>query len=336
MKQLALACHNMHEQVGYIPQAVAQRGVCCDLNQGDGLPAFATYAGQRNQYLSRTCLSYLIPLLPFIEQQALYEDCRLAAKHNFSCVHANASFKANGATIPNPYYTQVATIICPSEPQQESIDGSFGVTSYHCSWGDVWTGPYYEQNAPRRGAFGRGDKGDGNLAGMTDGTSATVLLSEVAIGRRTGADKKIKGGCALNVKYSVSLCNSYVGSNGEFSSAATPGISNQGFRWSVCFSNGTGFHTVLPPNSPTCAPAANSENDGLVSASSYHSGGVNVAMVDGSVRFVSDTINALTAGQNLNALDGLSDADRSSYSGRSVYGVWGALGSKNGGETTNL
>ncbi len=62
----------------------------------------------------------------------------------------------------------------------------------------------------------------------------------------------------------------------------------------------------------------------LVSASSYHPGGVNGVWFDGSVRFVSETINAGTA------------LNPPAKTGISPYGVWGATGSFNGGESVAL
>ena len=45
-----------------------------------------------------------------------------------------------------------------------------------------------------------------------------------------------------------------------------------------------GFTTVLPPNAPTCLTDNWGDSWGVFSASSYHPGGVNVLMGDGSVR----------------------------------------------------
>ena len=58
-------------------------------------------------------------------------------------------------------------------------------------------------------------------------------------------------------------------------------------------------------------------------------------MGDGAVRFVSDTVNC---GDQTNDLSGVvRDASRpQDYGGRSVYGVWGAMGSSSGGETVAL
>jgi prepilin-type processing-associated H-X9-DG protein len=59
---------------------------------------------------------------------------------------------------------------------------------------------------------------------------------------------------------------------------------------------------------------------GIFTPTSYHKGGVNLALVDGSVRFISETIDAGTANAAVN-------------SGASPFGVWGALGSRDGGES---
>jgi len=104
----------------------------------------------------------------------------------------------------------------------------------------------------------------------------------------------------------------------------------------------SGFQTILPPNSPNCfgpdAPQAPTYPDanllgtwGIMSTSSYHTGGVNVGLGDGSVRFVSETIHCGTGLASSNAHTGYNIPH-----GSSPYGVWGAMGSINGGETVSL
>jgi prepilin-type processing-associated H-X9-DG protein len=66
----------------------------------------------------------------------------------------------------------------------------------------------------------------------------------------------------------------------------------------------------------------------ITSPSSNHSGGVNGAFVDGSVRFISETINCLTSGV-------AATAARPKKTGVSDCGVWGALGTKSGGESVS-
>jgi prepilin-type processing-associated H-X9-DG protein len=82
----------------------------------------------------------------------------------------------------------------------------------------------------------------------------------------------------------------------------------------------SGFNTILPPNSPSCAPDAWGGHWGILPPTSRHPGGVHILMADGAVRFVSENINAGNPTLPIQS------------SGMSPYGVWGALGSKAGHE----
>ena len=71
----------------------------------------------------------------------------------------------------------------------------------------------------------------------------------------------------------------------------------------------------------------------MTTASSYHSGGVNCCMGDGSVRFVSDTIDCGDQTNDLYSV--VPNKERpQDYGGKTVYGVWGAMGTASGGEST--
>lgn len=86
----------------------------------------------------------------------------------------------------------------------------------------------------------------------------------------------------------------------------------------------SGFNTILPPNSMKCK-----EGDAdwgwhhVLPPDSHHPGGVNDSMADGSVHFISQTINAG------------SPALPCVTSGPSPYGVWGALGTRSGGDAAD-
>jgi len=59
---------------------------------------------------------------------------------------------------------------------------------------------------------------------------------------------------------------------------------------------------------------------GMYTPSSRHVGGVQAVLADGSVRFISENINAGN------------QAASEVTSGPSPYGIWGALGTKDGSE----
>lgn len=73
----------------------------------------------------------------------------------------------------------------------------------------------------------------------------------------------------------------------------------------------------------------------LMTASSYHPGGVNVVFGDGSVKFMPDTIDA--GDPSLRVADTANPpSEPQRYTGPSLYGVWGSLGTASGGEVTTL
>lgn len=93
-----------------------------------------------------------------------------------------------------------------------------------------------------------------------------------------------------------------------------------GAFWATGFPSTTMINTILPPNGPTCLRTEDGAEAMLVPPTSYHPGGVQALYCDGAVSWVSETIDT----GNL-ALPSVS-------TGSSPYGVWGALGSRAGGE----
>ena len=89
----------------------------------------------------------------------------------------------------------------------------------------------------------------------------------------------------------------------------------------------TGFMANLPPNSPACVNTGANGHEliGIYPATSRHTGGVNILLFDGAVRFVSNTVDAGRATDD-QALDG----------GPSPYGVWGAIATIAQGESASL
>lgn len=93
----------------------------------------------------------------------------------------------------------------------------------------------------------------------------------------------------------------------------------------------SGFCAILPPNSPNCNPNSNDASGySLMSATSYHPGGVHAGLGDGSVRFISDTVDTGTLTKTSVS------SGTGSNNGESNFGVWGALGTVAAGESKAL
>jgi len=71
---------------------------------------------------------------------------------------------------------------------------------------------------------------------------------------------------------------------------------------------------------------------GSFAPTSNHTGGVNGGMFDGSVQFISDTINAVTSPLPTGRTNGPAQVT----SGKSEFGIWGGLGTVAGGESVTL
>jgi prepilin-type N-terminal cleavage/methylation domain-containing protein/prepilin-type processing-associated H-X9-DG protein len=111
---------------------------------------------------------------------------------------------------------------------------------------------------------------------------------------------------------------------------ATGANVHRGHNFAQGFVARIGFTAALPPNSPSCNGRYSTDHNdnarqgwGIFSVTSNHTGGVNIGLLDGSVRFISDTIDS----GDLNAVI--------VSSGPSPYGIWGALASVNSNESVS-
>ncbi len=320
LKQLGLAVQTFHDAQGYLPNASYQK-------------LFKKYDGVNGQWGR---FSGLYVLLPYIEQNALYTQ-------GINNIEANACPWNDGADYATCH--QVEAFLCPSDSNGLTEVGQRGCTNYRLCRGDITLDWDWDE---ARSPFSNGNKKKMNLSSITDGTSNTAFLSECCVGNVSN-ERKVKGGqVALgdqwyngnkvndSFHFTPSICSAARGSDGDVASAygvVTVGDQLMGQRWGDAMDPYTLFWTILPPNAPTCA--VGNENRVISTASSYHSGGVNVVMGDGAVRFISDTIDAGDQGANL--VGKVNDAGRpQDYGGKSIYGIWGSLGSAAGGETVAL
>ncbi len=174
------------------------------------------------------------------------------------------------------------------------------------------------------------------LGSITDGLSNTIFLSERAVPSSRYDLGSIVSGMGKSIAENPSLCLAFKGSGHslnqkkvEDSGFSTILWDASGRRINCYYTMYTLFYTVLPPNSPSCSETA-VLGPGPISANSFHTGGVNVSMGDGSVHFVSQTVES---GDPTAYGQGNSATDDGQRTGISPYGVWGAMGSINGGES---
>ena len=335
----------------------ARRMQCTNNLKQLGL-AFHTYHDANRSFPAQKCgpsdriswgmTSFYIPLLPYFEQGALFSSITAkmppASAEGWSG-DASECWPSAVADTSEEYRTIITTLICPSDGAGGGLSprGQAG-TSYVGSIGDAPWPAAYEWWTNTRGFFG-GGKGfkDSDtvppcsvfrtMAGMVDGTSNTVIMSEAVRGTQPGG-KMIKGNIAVvqgNVPATCAAVERVAGSSSQF--AVDAAADTRGIAWCDGRIHSTGFQTILPPNSPTCSEGSANpgHTGGFFAATSNHTGGVNVTMGDGSVQFVSSTINCSTPGTA-----GLNQSMWNDPTGPSPCGVWGALGSVNGGESASI
>ena len=331
LKQLALACHNHVDSKKILPSAARSYSLCVQIMESRGSN---WNAGGRARF------SYLCDLLPYIEQQAVHEGV-VANVTNF-VDGADRCFNPWDLRAENPGHTQINYFMCPSEGESFG-SGMLKGASYRCNRGDIWV--CYDWWNEERGPFAVASHHKFGFEGVPDGTSNTVLLSEATLGQHGSDSMRIKGGIAGSVEKRTmagppSFCNARRGPNGTLIPpiASRSGYDYQasGRRWIDAQSLFTQFWTVLPPNSPSCTGGTNNEDCPIISASSYHTGGVNVARVDASVVFVSETIATTNLDKLFTEVTGWvppAGSDQHHYKGPAIWGVWAQLGTRNGGES---
>ena len=318
LKQIALAAHNYESSTQRFPP----------MQTGAG----GVNPGSIHGWGQRFAMSGHWAEMPYLEQTPLYN------------LMVPTLEPWNGA---NQFRTRLPYLECPSAAgftEPTDPNRARGLSNYGFCAGDNYAGsqviqggtqerdsiPLSAQKLPirNRGAFGRGAAKMGEI---TDGTSNTFSMIEYIRPHAVNSIGMVVTIVADPATYSPLSCKAqWNGTSYVTPSLIFTGDTARGYRayaGNVFFN---GVTTILPPNSPSCM-IGNAVNNphwtaGIYSAGSLHTGGAQAAMCDGSVRFVSSSIDV----GNLATV-----APPAAGGGVSPYGVWGALGSARGGETAN-
>ncbi|QDT16457.1 DUF1559 family PulG-like putative transporter [Alienimonas californiensis] len=313
LKQLGLAAHNYHSTYKVFPLSY-------------GGPSAASER-----------LSMFVGLLPYLDQTSLYNQITNPLTTYKADGSVNREWPAYGSAPWDqnypPWRVQPASFLCPSDGARVIDEAD---TNYAINWGDNASGAGDPDADEARGAAIHGDSF--GFRDFRDGTVSTLLFGEVC--RNDGSD-------AYQTNWALGLSGLNHGARGydtipeecieAVADPQNPGYYNtsvtlggsggngryRGDRWMDACMTATQFITVIQPNGPSCSALTGNSENGLMTAGSWHTGGIQVVMVDGSVNFISDTID--------NGDLGRAHVTR----GKSPYGVWGGLGTRAGGEVSD-
>jgi prepilin-type N-terminal cleavage/methylation domain-containing protein/prepilin-type processing-associated H-X9-DG protein len=278
LKQVGLALHNYETAIAALPMTMSLLGTGNTVSYDTGWSAQAR-------------------LLPYMEGNPLFNAANLGV------------FKEDPTNSTVISMTVIA-FICPSEikPQVSTHDyGLSGVINYGMCGGDwfVWggfNGPYNRQ------AFG--PNRSLRLASIADGLSQTLFAAEVRA-------YQTSSNCRFTTLPSVNNPNHIpspyanpfqVAPEYDNGVCVTENQFEFHTEWSDGHVHAAGFTTAWPPNKAIIGRSfypgmdldlngMNEENGGptfsAINARSYHPGGVNALLGDGSVRFVKGTIDGM-------------------------------------------
>ena len=282
LKQLGLAAVNYHDTYRKFPpsQAAGPWGP----NPGTDWESW---------YILST--SYLV--LPYVEQGTvfkLFQDRK------------NLTRAATWDNADAPAKQRLSIFICPSSPL---LSNGYPGTNYLWSTGSsIHTGGCADRTNAN-GVFASNI--ERRITDIPDGTSNTVLATEYIPGYDAGSQFKVVATALNNVVNRAFITKAELDAIAAAPTART--VNNNGRWWAWTSHSMSMINLAAPPNWKIDPAGGVGQGGaglawdsclGIVPARSQHTGGVNVCMADGSVRFISDSINLFTWQCLGNARDG--------------------------------
>ncbi|MDR3199109.1 MAG: DUF1559 domain-containing protein [Planctomycetaceae bacterium] len=356
LKQLGIAFHNFHDTYKRMPS-----------NGYDSLWVAYKKSGTQDRIDVVDVYSVWVCLLPFYEMTAVYDEIKTGCA-NLAAVNpyptddsryekgrlvrtGNWDYSNGGGA--SPASLNMTPLLCPSDSSALLAEGAqaTGRTNYRANMGDWMIGWAWGEYANPRGTFrpswnnaGTTKWADRSFNAITDGLSNTLYASEACVAKELlNNDITILGGVANEPSgnfihgNAASLCAAKRGTQGLLNPTNQVTGNHKGLRWMDARIPYTGFNAALPPNQPSCRreTADGDKACYALTASSYHSGGANAALCDGSVRFVSETIDCGNITKKLGEELG-NTGEGHKWTGPSTVGVWGAAATPAHNETNSL
>ena len=291
LKQIGLAIHNYHS----VNDALPPGGCQYDKRRTDALGGWAN-PPQNFSMKSR--------LLPYMEQQQMFN----AINMNVTSVWGTDGLAGNTVDGEPLNMTvslsKISSFVCPSDgnvpgggsPQGPGVSyaNNMGLNRYNSGWQS--SGPTSLVGDDAAVTKTR------SFATVTDGTSNTVMFSEWIKGKGSnsilGLNVTWQANNPLNngtIPYSQTgnAPNQRIAALCQANNNATQTWDFKGEIWLLHDTGrGGGYYHIMTPNKKACWQGG--ATDSAIGASSNHPGGVNVLMLDGSVKFIKDTVNQVT------------------------------------------